>query len=325
MNLIFKVKCDIVLVLLIKGDGFMTNKEVIFNSLSFGDLILAKRLPDTHEIEKGHRNGPFLVIGRKDERLICLYATSKENKTTLIKVSKNNYNLNKETYITSSIRLISIDEFLSSIYYLNEKEKKDLIKFLYINGLENNSFLEEPKLEKGDVIQLKKQHLIVGETSDNYVTIKIEYNDSNEILEVDYRHKNFVSKNSKYKRVAFLSEEELNKHIIESRKNYNQKKYGKLDKKIPEKIISPLNVGNLVIYKNLLYYLYFELGNKKLAFSVSKNQTPISKKITIGGAEYYANFGIKRDFDENQENVLLVATATEEEKKLIKNRKNNNL
>lgn len=54
----------------------MTNKEVIFNSLSFDNLILAKRLPDTREIEKGHRNGPFLVIGRKDERLICLYATS---------------------------------------------------------------------------------------------------------------------------------------------------------------------------------------------------------------------------------------------------------
>lgn len=231
MNLIFKVKCDIVLVLLTKRDGFMTNKEIIFNSLSFGDWILAKRLPDTREIEKGHRNGPFLVIGRKDERLICLYTTSKENKTNLIKVSKNDYNLNKETYITSSIKLISIDEFLYSIYYLNEKEKKDLIKFLYINGLENNSFLEEPKLENGDIIQLKQQHLIVGETSDNYVTIKIKYNDSNGILEVDYRHKNFVSKNSKYKRVAFLSEEELNKHIIESRKNYNQKNMENLIRK----------------------------------------------------------------------------------------------
>ena len=30
----------------------MTNKEVIFNSLSFDNLILAKRLPDTCEIEK---------------------------------------------------------------------------------------------------------------------------------------------------------------------------------------------------------------------------------------------------------------------------------
>lgn len=58
----------------------MTNKEVIFNSLTFGNLILAKRLPNTQEIEKGHRNGPFLVLGRKDDKLVCLYATSKENK-----------------------------------------------------------------------------------------------------------------------------------------------------------------------------------------------------------------------------------------------------
>ena len=45
----------------------MTNKEVIFNSLTFGNLILAKRLPNTQEIEKDHRNGPFLVLGRKED------------------------------------------------------------------------------------------------------------------------------------------------------------------------------------------------------------------------------------------------------------------
>ena len=303
----------------------MTNKEVIFNSLSFGNLILAKRLPNTQEIAKGHRNGPFLVLGRKDDKLVCLYATSKENKETLMKISKSNYNLHKDTYITSCVRLISIDEFLSSIYYLNEKEKKNLIKFLYINGLKNYSFIDEPNLEIGDVIQLKHQHLIIGENNDSYITIKVDYDVLSGSYTFDYKHKNTIPKNLKYKRVAFLSEEEINNCIAESKKNYNSKKHGKLDKKVPEKFETPLKVGNLIIYKSLLYYLYYELGDKKLSFSVSKNQTPISQEITIGGNVYYANFGLKRDFDENQENTLLVATATEEEKQLIKKKRNINL
>lgn len=304
----------------------MKNKKAIFNILSFGSLILAKRATDTRDIEEGHKNGPFLVLGRKDEYLICLYATSKENKESLIRISKNNYNLHKDTYITSYVKYISINEFLSPIiYYLNEKDNKNLIKSLYINGLDKYLYIDEPKLEIGDIIQLKQQHLIIGETDDSYKTIKVKYDKFNMIYTFDYKHKILLSKNFKYKRVAFLSEEEINKCIEESKNNYNSKKHKKTDKKIPEKIETPLKVGNLIIYKNLLYYLYYELGDKKLSFSVNKNQTPTSQKIIIGGDEYYANFKIKRDFDENQENTLLVATATEEEKKLIKDKRNKRL
>ena len=49
------------------------SKEYIFNNLTFGNLIFAKRLPDTSEIEEGHKNGPFLVLGRKDNYLVCLF------------------------------------------------------------------------------------------------------------------------------------------------------------------------------------------------------------------------------------------------------------
>jgi len=303
----------------------MTNKEVIFNSLSFGDLILAKRLPDTRHIEKGHRNAPFLVLGRKNEKLICLYATSNENVDSLIKISKNNYNLNKDTYITSKMILISINEYLTSLYYLNDLEKKNLIKSLYINGFENYHFLPESKLEIGDIIKLRQRHLIIDETPDDYITIKAEYNPSNKSYIFCYDNKNLFPKNLEYKRVDFLSNDELKKCIIEFKKITNSKKLEKIDKRISQKIVSPLKVGNLIVYKNLFYYLYFELGNKKLAFSVSKNKTSISKKIIIGGDEYYANFGCKRDFDENQENVRLVCTANEEEKQLIKQKRQNNL
>lgn len=299
----------------------MTNKEVIFNSLTFGNLILAKRLPNTIEIEKGHRNGPFLVLDRQDDKLVCLYATSKEYEDSLMMVSKNNYNLHKDTYITPSIRLISIDEFISPLYYLNEKEKKILIKFLYVNGLKKYSFIDEPKLEAGDIIKLKQNHLIIGETEDAFITIKAEYDNSNNNYNFDCEHKHIFPKNN-YKRVGFLNEEELNKCINESKRYYfNQKKHGKLNNKPVENFDSPLKVGNLIICNKTLYYLYYELGDKKLSFAVSKNKTSTSQEIFVDGDVYHATFGIKRDFAENQENILYVATATEEEKQLIKKKR----
>lgn len=300
-----------------------TNKEVIFNSLSFGSLILAKRAENTSQIEKGHRNGPFLVIGRKDDDLLCLYATSKEDSGSLIKMSKNNYNLDKDTYITSSVKLISINEFIASIYYLSDREKKNLIKFLCINGINGYGVLDEPRLEVGDIFYYHQYYyLIVGEKADNYITIRVEFDNDDAIYNVDYKHEKLFLKNRKYRRVAFLSVEETNKCIMEFKEKNNHKKYTKKAKEVTLENISPLQVGNLIVYKNILYYLYFDLGDKKLSFSVSKNQISASQRITINGDVYYANFGSKRDFDAKQENVLLVATATEEEKQLIKTLRN---
>lgn len=300
----------------------MTNREVIFNSLSFGDLILAKRLPDTRMIEYGHRNGPFLVIGRKDDKLMCLYATSKDDKDTLIKIQKNSYNLNKDTYITPSMRLISIDEFINSIYYLNEREKKNIVKFLYINGFKKHSMLKEPKLEVGDIFQSRQKHryLIISESSKNYVTIRVNCNEDM-TYDFNYDSINVFSKEKKYKRIHFLSDDDLDMCLSEFRKVCDEKKARRVKKRKAEDINIPLQVGNLIVYNNLFYYLYFELEGKKLAFSVSKNKNSMAQEISIGGDLYYANFGAKRDFSDNQGNVLFVSTATEEEQQLIKKKR----
>lgn len=300
----------------------MTNKEVIFNSLSFGNLILAKRLPDTRFIEKGHRNAPFLVLGRKNDFLICLYATSKETQDSLIKLSKNNYNLKKDTYITSDMRLISIDEFLTSIYYLNDKEKKDLNKSLYINGLDGYAFLNEVEIEVGDIIQLEQNYLIVGENANSYLTIQALCDDENKTYNFNYNFIKPISKNKEYKRIAFLADEELNECIEKIK--FNQKNKNKIKDNLGKDAQNPLNVGNLVIYKNFFYYLYYELNGTLFSFAVSKNKTLRSQKITIDGEEYHANFGLKQDFDKKQKNVCFVASATEEEKQLIKEKRRNN-
>ena len=62
----------------------MSNKDIIFNNLKFGDLILAKRELDVSRIKRGHKVGPFVVIGRKNGYLICLYCTSSNSKGSIL-------------------------------------------------------------------------------------------------------------------------------------------------------------------------------------------------------------------------------------------------
>lgn len=277
------------------------SKEYIFNNLTFGNLIFAKRSIDTSEIEEGHKNGPFLVLGRKDNYLVCLYATSK-NSDPLIKLSKSSYTLTKDTYITSSIKLISIDEFIFPMYLLKDREIRNLFKSIYIKRLEdkfkNYINFKEPPLEVGDIIQLSKhKHLIIEITDNNYITIKLEYDSISDSYQFNYKNRNSLSKDLEYKRIGFLSDDEI--------KRYSDK--------IPELIDSPLKVGNLIIYEKLLYYLYYDLGGKKLSFSISKKQTPLSQEVTIAGEKYYAKFNFKKDFNKSCSDVRLVATATKEE------------
>lgn len=277
------------------------SKEYIFNNLTLGNLILAKRAPDTSEIEEGHKIGPFLVLGRKGDYLVCLYGTSKSS-NSLIKLSKNSYTLSKDTYIKSSIKLISFEDFISLMYQLKDREIRNLFKSIYLKGLENNfkNYInfKEPPLEIGDIIQLSKhKHLIIEVTDNNYITIKLEYDSISDSYQFNYKNRNSLSKDLEYKRIGFLSDDEI--------KRYSDK--------IPEFSNSPLKIGNLIVSRKLLYYLYCEIGAKKLSFSVSRKCTPLSEEITIDGKKYYAKFNSRREFFKSCSDVRLIATATKEE------------
>lgn len=300
----------------------MLNKQFKFNNLSFGDLIIAKRNTDISKIETGHRTGPFLVIGRKDNFLECLYATSKEKDNVLITIKRNNCGLYKETHITSKVKLISINEFLSSIYSLNEQERKNLIKVFYINEFGDYKKFPEPHIEIGDIIQKKCQHLIISEKEDNYITLKIEYDNVRKSYVVDCKNQSALSKNDKYKRVGFLFEDEI-KRCLEDSKNTSKFKSDTIINRHSNEIVeSPLKIGNLVLYKEKLFYLYYELGDKSFSFAVNKKAANItSEKITIGGNIYFADFENKQDFETQQDDVILVGKATDEEKQLIKSKR----
>ena len=71
----------------------------------------------------------------------------------------------------------------------------------------------------------------------------------------DYEHK-YIFPKKKYKRVAFLSEAEIDECIIKSKNNFNQKKHGKLNSRPIEKNDTPLKVVQInLLYKSIILIL----------------------------------------------------------------------
>lgn len=90
-----------------------------FLDIDYGTIIWAKRYNNEVEKEKipeGHRCGPFVVIGRDKENLLCFYATGRvpeevffKQDTILLDASMYGDFLDKNTYIRTN-KIISISE-----------------------------------------------------------------------------------------------------------------------------------------------------------------------------------------------------------------------
>jgi len=290
----------------------MTNKEFRFENLSFGDVIIAKRGVNTDNIKEGHKNGPFIVLENNGKYLTCLYCTSQINRKKLIKLNKEVTNLEKDTYVTTNTYQISINEYLNFVSSLGENTKKNIIKSLYLSGKKFN--FEMPCIEVGDIIRHGSRYLVIDEEKDDYIVIKIDY----DTLELDFSKKLLLPKKNQYSREGYLTISTLNEINKNTKKLRHDSEYQNLKSKLETKKVVPLKTGNLVIYKKMLCYIYYELNDKRLAFIVSKDEMPKSELVLIGGEEYYINFKNKYEFDSNNNQVSLFAIATNEEQENIK-------
>ena len=83
----------------------MQNKSLLF--LKVGDIVWARRYRNEKEknkIDKGHREGPCVVIKKDSNKVYVLNCTSNPHlevkwKLIFYPLSKLEYNLNKSTYI----------------------------------------------------------------------------------------------------------------------------------------------------------------------------------------------------------------------------------
>lgn len=263
-------------------------KDFNIDDFEFGDIIFAKRYKTEevkYQIPFGHRIGPYIVVDKKDDTLVCLYGTSSSsiNDENIFEFVTNK----KTNFLLNHIAEINEDRFKFKIGSISERGK-NILK--YQLGIINNY----PELEVGNIVDYQNNLYYVRKKSDKTYLIsvsKIKKNDA----------KFIVSQNNKYyilfdeeKEIENNSEVRLIKIINDSDKDLIEKKY--LENKYESKITS-FDRGMLVSYNKILYYVYGLNKDNFECYLVSEEEA--APYIKVNGRKYSAMFSeiveIKKD------------------------------
>jgi len=304
-----------------------------YENLKVGDIIIAKRYNDDTKMEiipEGHREGPYIVIEKEDNILKCLYITGSEPKhknkyyKTLVITMPQIYELRKTSYISiDKCCNITKNRFIKRLGHLNTEDKKTLFKKLNIVNNYKESYnrtLNIPKIpiEPGDIITNGYGlYLIINETKDEYNCIEMleQKNELKYYIVVDGKryylnldcNKNY-SKSLEHIRVNFIDKEKL----------YEIKKL-QLEKLDYQKHKEEICRGSINIINNIIYYVYGELSDKWLAFSVTKEQNEELCPIIIDNKQFYTNFNKTIEFNKNKQDIEIITLASNDEIDNIKN------
>lgn len=304
-----------------------------FVKLEFGDIIMAQRYDNLREqnmLGEDHQNGPFIVIGKDEDKLIGVYCSSSPNRQGK-RLLENKYTaLNKDTYFSMRrIKTIDKDQFLCSTgKRLYGKDMERLKKALYFNPqisyVDKDSkktyvLNEEMKLSKGDIIiSNHKLLLILGETEDNFEVIRVynpivKTNSLNfAIQDFDFSKIETKNKNDKYSFVMTINQKQMD--IID----YKRSKYK--PNELP-KTLDYIDVGYLIRKNGSLCYVYSIDGDIAHAFRCGyiENEETLSFKIN----NHIIRPHFKRIIDINRfdKNIKIEEIATQEEMHIIKQKR----
>lgn len=312
-------------------------------NLKFGDIISAKRystLEEREQMEKGHRVGPFIVVGKDQDSILAIYGTSQAPKEFvhlyyyfLDRISGGEFSLTKDTYFQiSKICHIREEQYVSSLGTLCEKEKSFLSKqmkisrnrgcYRYLGNIDLK--LPKTKAELGDVISYQnKVYFIFEENQDSLFCFELE--------RVDETSKNKIYINKKYYILDYEKEIEISKKhplgkirlfdlpspnviqgILEKRKKYLEEKEKQ----------SECSRGTIIKNQDKIYYIYGEEGQEWLIFNVFEEEQNEAICIKVNATEFYTRFSKKMTLSKKDaKNYTIVTKAKELEMDEIKKQK----
>ena len=269
----------------------------LLSSVNVGDIIWAKRYSNEilkNTILEGHREGPYIVLGKNDKGLICSRGSgvSKKDDRYLI-FDMGEYSFHKDTYFKLyDLRIIDDYKFIRGIGKLDKtdidmffKEIKSVIKsYKY----KNSKFSFYLPIQIGDIILNSDKKYLVLDIENNKlncievnkkITFDTELN-NNYFLDLDYS--NIISLDYDYNNIRYLNSV-INKILINILNK--QKQYlNYLDRK------SIIQRGSLVRYNNNFFYVYGEDGQNYLLFEINSYGDVKSDIITINKNIYYTNY-----------------------------------
>ncbi len=310
------------------------HKEDYFKTIEVGKIVWAKRYRSEEEkekIEQGHREGPYLVIGKKKNKLYCLPCTSKENKELWEHLYYNMGKIKDEMEKSTIVRTNRIEELTPERYVWtmgsaspNDFNKINKKMYIVKNQTRNNNLKNKfikYNLDIGDIIFYKNDLYYIKNITEKFYQCNQIHLCKNSRNPVNINGKiysfNFEAyKNIKKKRNLKLIDI-CRETRIEGIKALNQK-YVKT--KETQNIIKR---GNVIKAFGENYYVYGEFENNWLVHKIYRIQEDKKYiKVRINKSEFYIDLqGNKLIKSPNYE---IVKMATEEEIEYIKNLKKSN-
>lgn len=308
----------------------METCDIDFELASFGDVIWAKRYKSEENmlsIPEGHREGPYVVIENRGKYLVCLYCSSHpDNRNSECKnllLNDKSLSMNKETYVhVSQVRFINRNRFIkkmSSLSLYDIEKLKRMIDISASKGRYSDFDFNVPKVElgKGDIVFYRdKRFLIIGDIGNKFEALPIyrttKKNKNNvlindEVVAIGFDHLSYLSKNAELQRMDFVDNDTLKKVLAIYKNRISELKDRKQVKR-----------GSLIRLDNKLYYVYGEINDKLMTFSVIDHADKYMCNIVIGTKNYYTDFLNESEIEKNNPGISLLYSASTLEAEVIK-------
>ena len=308
----------------------METCDMDFELANFGDIIWAKRYKNEENmlsIPEGHREGPYVVIENRGNYLVCLYCSShpdtRDSECRNFLLNDKSLSMNKETYVqVSQVRFINRNRFIKSMSSLSLDDIEKLKRMIDISASKGRYVdfdFDIPKVElgKGDIVFYRdKRYLIIGDTGNKFEVLPIyrttKKNKNNvlindEVMAVAFDHLTSLSKFADLRRVDFVDTETL-RRVLALYKN-------RITELIDRKRIKR---GSLVRLDNKLYYVYGEINDKLMTFSVIDHADKYMCNIVIGTKNFYTDFLNESEIEKNNPGISLLYSASTLEAEVIK-------
>lgn len=275
-------------------------EEDLLSKIQEYNIIIAKRYKDETEkllIPEGHREGPYIVVDRCDEGLICSKGTSVDQSERLdlyIKLDNLKYNLFKETYFKcADFEIINNYSFIGKIDELKKEDIEKLLKLIkkigkdyFRNGEHQYEKLILP-FQVGDIINNVNNYLVIDIKDEKLYCIKIkkstyylknnfEYKDH---IYLDYSNIFIFDMSDEIECINTIDNKLLN-GILKKQKEYLEK----------EKNQTIAQRGSVIKKENQYYYIYGEEGQDWLVMEIFTNMNSCNGKILLGDTIYYTSY-----------------------------------
>jgi len=323
-------------------DSIANNKktyflETILPSLKFGDIVFAERFNTEKQKKKmgeGHDSGPYIVVGKDNDKIIGCYCTSTENGSGNFCIGED-YELfyrKKNTYATRyNIKTIDYISFMNKYRLsLNNADIKKLLKMLVINpdikysdlGVIKPLVLDaEVKLEEGDIFKYTGiNYLILEECEDSFLCVPLtNYN-------IHLSKINFANGTLDFDRVTHIQKNVKsfvntipNIHYQIILKRYSAYLRGKLEK-LKLKKSNVIERGSLIKTNDKYAYVYGKEANVLNAFLVKLNCQG-EDILRISDINFLPEFNEEISVVQDDTDIKVIAVADKNEMDFIKSKR----